>query len=310
MSHHARASPLPTRDGVGPSCVALPVGPWATIAECLVQRFSAVSGQVWAERIAAGDVVDEHGVAITPLRTHQPHLRIYYYRAVANELRVPFDEIVLFRDDHIVVADKPHFLAVTPSGDYLHETLLVRLKRKLGIDTLAPVHRIDRETAGLVLFSIDPATRGRYQRVFADRLAQKEYACIAPWRAELALPLTHRSRLDDDPGHFMRMRETAGEANAQTCIELVERSGRLARYRLAPLTGKRHQLRVHCAVLGIPIVGDRIYPDLLPAHTDDHTRPLQLLARVLAFNDPVTGEARRFESSLRLRSLAECADHQ
>lgn len=310
MSHPARALPLPTREGVGPSCVALPEGPWATIAECLAQRFPAVGTQVWAERIAAGDVVDEHGLAITLLRAHQPHLRVYYYRAIANEVRVPFDEVVLFQDAHIVVADKPHFLPVTPSGDHLHETLLVRLKRKLGIDTLAPVHRIDRETAGLVLFSIDPATRGLYQRVFADRLAQKEYACIAPWRAALSLPLTHRSRLVDDPDHFMRMREVTGEANAQTHIELVERSGGLAHYRLTPSTGKRHQLRVHCAALGIPIVGDRIYPALLPVHTDDPMRPLQLLARVLAFDDPVTGEGRRFESGLRLRSLSECADHQ
>ena len=310
MNSARNALPLPTRDGVGPSCVALPEGPWATIAECLVQRFPAVGAQAWAERIAAGDVVDEHGVAITPLRAHQPHLRVYYYRAVMDELRVPFDEVVLFQDAHIVVADKPHFLSVTPSGGHLHETLLVRLKRKLGIDTLAPVHRIDRETAGLVLFSIDPSTRGRYQRVFAERLALKEYECIAPWRALLALPLTQRSRLVDDPAHFMRMCEAPGEPNSETHIALIERSGPLARYRLLPLTGKRHQLRVHCAALGMPIVGDRIYPSLLPANTDDHARPLQLLARVLAFTDPVTGEARRFESTLRLRPMTEDADHQ
>ena len=310
MSRTRTSLPLPTRAGVGPSCVALPAGPWPTIAECLVQRFASVGAQAWAERIAACDVVDEHGVAITPMRAHQPHLRIYYYRALANEVRVPFDEVVLFRDAHIVVADKPHFLPVTPSGDHLHETLLVRLKRKLGIDTLAPVHRIDRETAGLVLFSIDPATRGRYQRVFADHLAQKEYACIAPWRVDLTLPLTHRSRLVDDPSHFMRMHELPGETNSETRIELIERAGEFACYRLVPLTGKRHQLRVHCAALGIPIVGDRIYPALLPAHTDDHARPLQLLARVLAFTDPVTGEARRFESTLRLQPLADDPDHQ
>lgn len=310
MSRPHRAPPLPTRDGVGPSCVALPEGPWATIAECLIHRFPAVGAQDWFERIAAGDVVDEHGVAITPLRAHQPHLRVYYYRALTDEARVPFDEVVLFQDAHIVVADKPHFLAVTPSGDHLHETLLVRLKRKLGIDTLAPAHRIDRETAGLVLFSIDPATRGRYQRVFAERLAHKEYECSAPWRDELALPLTHRSRLADDPAHFMRMCEATGEPNSETHIDLIEQSGTLARYRLVPLSGKRHQLRVHCAALGIPIVGDRIYPALLPSNTDNHARPLQLLARVLAFTDPLTGEARRFESNLRLLPLAEAVAHQ
>ena len=252
-------------------------------------------------------MVDEHGVAITLTRPHQPRLRVYYYRALVDEPRVPFNETVLFHDAHIVVADKPHFLPVTPSGDHLHETLLVRLKRKLGIDTLAPVHRIDRETAGLVLFSIDPATRGAYHRLFAERLAKKDYECVAPWRDDLTLPLTRRSRVADDPTHFMRTCEIAGEPNSQTQIELIERHGALASYRLVPLTGRRHQLRVHCAALGIAIVGDRIYPTLLPAHTDDHARPLQLLARGLAFADPVTGEARSFESRLRLRPLA---DHQ
>lgn len=303
MSQRRNPLPLPTRDGVGPSCVALPEGPWATIAECLVWRFPAVGATAWAERIAAGDVVDEHGVAITPLRAHQPHLRVYYYRALENEPRVPFDEVVLFQDAHIVVADKPHFMAVTPSGDHLHETLLVRLKRRLGIGTLAPVHRIDRETAGLVLFSIDPDTRGAYQRLFATRAAVKGYECIGHWRDDLDLPLDHRSRLLDDPVHFMRMCEVPGEPNAQTRIELIERNGARARYRLVPLTGKRHQLRVHCAALGIPIAGDRIYPTLLPAHTDDHRRPLQLLARTLAFTDPVTGEGRCFSSRLRLLPL-------
>lgn len=301
MSLHR--APLPTRDGVGPSCVALPVGAWPTIAAFLAEHFPAISAAVWAARIAAGEVVDEHGAAVTPTRPHQAHLRVYYYRSLVDEPRVPFDETVLFQDAHIVVADKPHFLPVTPSGDHLHETLLVRLKRKLAIDTLAPVHRIDRETAGLVLFSIDPATRGPYQRLFAERAAQKEYECVSAALDDLSLPLEHRSRLVDDPTHFMRMREVAGEPNSQTRVELIERRGRMGRYRLTPLTGKRHQLRVHCAALGIPILGDRIYPVLQPAHTDDHALPLQLLARRLAFEDPITGEPRSFESGLRLLEL-------
>ena len=302
-----RALPLPTRDGVGPSCVHLPEGPWATIADYLVQRFPAIAPAVWAARIRAGEVIDEHHARVTPTRLHQPHLRVYYYRSLVDEARVPFNEVVLFQDAHIVVADKPHFLAVTPSGDHLHETLLVRLKRKLGIDTLAPVHRIDRETAGLVLFSIQPATRGAYQRVFAERAAQKEYECTAAWREGLTLPLAHLSRLIDDPTHFMRMCEAPGVPNAETRIELVECQAPVARYRLVPVTGRRHQLRVHCAALGIAIVGDRIYPELLPVNTDEHARPLQLLARSLSFTDPITGEARSFTS---LRQLRPLADHQ
>ena len=306
MNAH-RPPPLPVRDGVGPSCVALPEGPWATIAEYLVHRFPAIAASVWRERIAAGEVVDEQGAAVTSARAHKPNLRVYYYRSLVGEVRVPFEETVVFQDAHIVVADKPHFLPVTPSGDHLHETLLVRLKRKLGIDTLAPVHRLDRETAGLVLFSIEPNTRGSYQHLFAQRAVEKAYECTAPWRDALTLPMTHCSRLVDDPAHFMRMCETTGEPNSQTRIELVEQKGAVARYRLLPLTGRRHQLRVHCAALGIPIRGDRIYPDLLPANTDDATRPLQLLARRLAFIDPITGESRSFLSQ---RGLQPLSDHQ
>jgi tRNA pseudouridine32 synthase / 23S rRNA pseudouridine746 synthase len=298
-----RALPLPTRDGVGASCVQLPEGTWPTIAAFLLERFPAIDPGVWEARIAAGDVLDEDGVPVTPTRPHQPRLRIYYYRSLDSEPRVPFDEFVLYQDEHIVVADKPHFLAVIPAGRHLQETLLVRLKRRLGIDALAPVHRIDRETAGLVLFSIRPETRGVYQRLFAERVARKVYECIAPFCSDLALPLVHRSRLVDDD-HFMQMREAPGTPNSETRIELIERRGDLARYRLEPLTGRRHQLRVHCAALGIPILNDSIYPVLKSEGSDDFAKPLQLLARGLAFTDPVTGAHREFESRFRLAGLA------
>ncbi|HEY9239622.1 MAG TPA: pseudouridine synthase, partial [Burkholderiaceae bacterium] len=255
---------------------------------------------VWAARIAAGQVVDASGREVSATRRYERALKVYYYRDPPAEAPPPQPETVIYRDARIVVADKPHFMPVTPAGRHLHQTLLVRLKRSLGIDTLAPVHRIDRETAGLVLFTIDPATRGRYQRVFAERAADKRYECIAAWREDLQAPRSHRSRLVDDPAHFMRMAETDGPVNAITDIRLAERRGTLARYELRPLTGKRHQLRVHCAALGAPIVGDRIYPTLQPADTDDAGDPLRLLAASLAFDDPLTGAALRFESRLRL----------
>ena len=281
--------------------MALPPGPWATIAEFLVARFPRVAAAEWAARIAAGDVVDEHGVRVTMTRPHLPHLHVHYYRSVAAEPRVAAEEAIVYRDDRIVVADKPHFLPVTPSGSHLQETLLVRLKRRLGIDTLAPVHRIDRETAGLVLFTIDPASRGAYQALFAGRQVEKEYRCVAPALEALAFPLTRRSRLVDDATHFMRMREVDGEPNAVTEIDRLAREGPLTLYRLRPLTGRRHQLRVHCAALGMPIANDLIYPNLRPVGSDDPARPLQLLAAALAFIDPLGGEPRRFESRIRLQ---------
>jgi tRNA pseudouridine32 synthase/23S rRNA pseudouridine746 synthase len=156
----------------------------------------------------------------------------------------------------------------------------------------------------VVVFAVQPETRGAYQSLFAQRQVTKRYEAIAPWRPELTFPLTHRSRLVQDE-HFLRMREVPGEANAETLVEVLAVQDNFARYRLTPLTGRTHQLRVHCAALGLPIVGDRIYPELQPADTDDLDRPLQLLARSLAFTDPLSGEPRRFES---LRQLAALTD--
>ena len=293
--------PLPTKDGVGPSCVALPPGPWATISDFLIDRFPAVTAATWQARMQQGELVDEHGVAIRPQQPYRVGLRLYYYRSISDEPRLPFDEVVLFQDELLVAADKPHFLPVTPGGRHLQETLLVRLKRRLGIDTLAPLHRLDRETAGVVVFAVQPDTRGAYQAQFAHRQVTKHYEAIAPWRPELAFPLTHRSRVVQDD-HFLRMREVPGKPNAETLFEVIDVHGDMARYRLTPLTGRTHQLRVHCAALGMPIVGDRMYPTLMPADTDDHDRPLQLLAQSIAFVDPISGEARQFHSDQELKT--------
>jgi tRNA pseudouridine32 synthase / 23S rRNA pseudouridine746 synthase len=289
--------PLPVRDGVGPSCVALPPGAWATVVAFLVERFPAVDAATWAERIAAGEVVDARGRAVTLDSAFEAGLKVFYYRSPDPEPPLPFDETVLFQDDWIVVADKPHFMPVTPSGRHLHQTLLVRLRRRLGIDTLAPVHRIDRDTAGLVLFSVKPETRGAYQSVFRERSARKVYEAVAPVRDDLVLPRRHLSRLEEGES-FMTMREGTGAPNSETLIELVERRGALGRYRLQPLSGKRHQLRVHMASLGLPLLNDGIYPVLLPERAvPDFDRPLQLVARELVFTDPVSGAERRFESA-------------
>ena len=298
--------PLPTRLGVGPSVVGLPPGPWPTIAAFLLQRFPAVGEATWLSRIARGEVVDEFGQVVTPQRHYQAHLRVYYYREIDDEPRIPFAEEILFQDELIVAADKPHFLPVTPGGRYLQESLLVRLKRRLGLDDLVPMHRIDRETAGVVLFLVQPQTRARYHRLFDAHAVHKEYEAIARWRAGLDQPLTHCSRLAPD-ANFMQMHELAGEPNSQTRLELVEHQSGLARYRLIPLTGRRHQLRVHCAALGLPILNDLIYPTLQPEGRDDPLRPLQLLAVSIAFTDPVSGQQRHFRSRRTLDLQAQIA---
>ena len=315
---------LPTRDGVGASCVNLPQvslagsqgGAWPTVLDFLAAHFHRIPRADWAARMTQGDVLDAVGKALAVSQVYLPGTKLYYFRQPPPELPVPFTETVLFQDEHLLVADKPHFLPVVPSGRYLQETLLVRLKRKLGLNDLVPLHRIDRDTAGLVLFSVNPASRGAYAALFRERHIAKQYEAIAPWRADLALPQVYRSRVVESEA-FMQMTEIPGTPNAETHIALLATEGarasrlaphlafNLARYRLAPLTGYRHQLRVQMAALGIPILNDRIYPVLHPelalGEAPDYSRPLQLLAQSLAFEDPLTGALRTFESQLVLK---------
>ncbi len=294
---------LPTRNGIGPSCVGLPTGQWRTITDFLVDRFPAITRDVWLERMASKLVADEFGELVTAERTYpgrqRPLFRVYYYRDVDREARIPFDEVVLYQDEHLVVADKPHFLPVTPSGHYLKETLLVRLKKRLGIDTLIPIHRIDRETAGLVLFAVNPSERNAYQGMFRDHVVTKHYEAIAPWRDDVRLPIVRKTRIVEGIP-FFRQREVAGEPNSETLITVMHVNGNQARYALSPVTGKKHQLRVHMNALGLPILNDRMYPPVADTPDDDFSSPLQLLAESIAFADPITGELRRFESKFRL----------
>lgn len=293
----------PMRAGVSASCVALPAGPWPRVADFLAERLPAVTHADWLQRMAQGRVLADDGAPLPPDAPYRALTRVYYYRELAHERPIPFEAAVLYRDEHLLVADKPHFLPVTPGGRFVRETLLVRLKDQLGLETLSPIHRIDRETAGLVVFSLRPRDRGAYQALFREQQVEKEYEAIAPWRADLALPRVHRSRMAAD-AQFFRQREVEGEPNSETRVELLETRGNLARYRLLPRSGRMHQLRVHMDALGIPIVGDRFYPEVrhradeLP--TEDHANPLRLLARAIAFTDPVTGAPRRFESARRL----------
>jgi len=268
----------------------------------LVQRFPGIAAEVWQQRLLQGDVVDEHGTQVTPERTYQPDLHLYYYRSVPDEAPIPFEEAVLFLDEHLVVADKPHFLPVTPSGGYLQQTLLVRLKRRLGLADLVPLHRIDRDTAGLVLFSVQPATRGIYQGLFRQHTLRKTYQATARWDPTLPWPLRRETRIGDS-AHFMQQQELPGLPNTSTLIEPLAVHGALARYQLQPITGHRHQLRVHMNALGLPILGDGIYPTLTPEGHTNPALPLQLLAQALEFTDPLTGLVRRFESERRLLAL-------
>ncbi|EIT71242.1 MULTISPECIES: pseudouridine synthase [Hydrocarboniphaga] len=287
--------------GVGRSSIQLPPGDWALLVDFLAEHFARIGREVWIARLQQGKVFDARG---EPLSVDAPFVAgqvVRYFREVEHEPRIPFEANILHRDEHLLVVDKPHFLPTVPAGRFVRESLLMRLKLATGLGSLAPLHRLDRETAGLVLFSIDERSRAAYSALFAERRIDKVYEALAPLSPAHRFPLQRSSRIvAGEP--FFRMREIDGEPNAHTQIELIEThhdTGR-GRYRLRPQTGKKHQLRLHMAALGLPIENDRWYPDLLDESEDDYRKPLKLLARSLAFEDPVGGEQREFKSRFEL----------
>jgi tRNA pseudouridine32 synthase/23S rRNA pseudouridine746 synthase len=304
-------SPLPQRDGVDPVRVRLPgEGAWATVGQHLVERLSGAGPGVVARMLDAGLIVGADGRPVPADAAYVPGMYVWFHRDLPHEEPVPFPVQVVYRDEHIVVADKPHFLATTPRGSHITETALARLRRELGLPTLSAAHRLDRLTAGLVLFTVRPEERGAYQTLFRDRRVRKEYEAVASYDPALALPRTVRSRIVKERG-VLTAREVEGEPNAVTRVEVSGHrdADGLARYRLTPATGQTHQLRVHMTALGVPILGDPLYPEPLPpVPPGDFRRPLQLLARALEFTDPVTGVAHRFVSGRRLEAWTSYAD--
>lgn len=280
------------------STLHLPPGQWLTVFDCLCEHFAHISRAQWQSRFERGRVLDASGAAIGIDTSYRAGLMVRYFREISDEPVIPFQETILYQDDHLVVADKPHFLPVTPKGQYVTQTLLHRLMHRLNNPQLAPLHRIDRGTAGLVMFSTNPTYRAQYHALFSEHRITKQYQALAAPLPQLEFPHVHRSRLvAGEP--FFRMQEVPGEPNSETHIDVLERGEQYWRYALTPITGKKHQLRVHMAALGAPIIGDDFYPDVLP-RTEDYSQPLKLLAASVAFIDPVSGTPRTFHSQLQI----------
>ncbi|ALG85444.1 pseudouridine synthase [Gordonia phthalatica] len=312
--------PLPVKDGVGPTRLRIPSdGSWPTVGAFLIDRFPHLDPTEVERRLAAGEFVGIDGAVVTQHTALGEHEFVWYYREIPNEEPLPYRETVLHVDDDLIVIDKPHFLPTTPGGRYLRESALVRLRLAFDNPDITPIHRLDRPTAGLVMFSTRPDTRGLYQTLFAERRVSKTYEAVSalpddwnpstPTAAGHAFPITYRNRIvrdRDAQGFGLRVAvDEGGAPNAETTIEAIgagtSRTGRrVVHTALHPKTGRTHQLRVHLSALGIPILGDRWYPDLLPEAPDDPSLPLQLLARELRFTDPLTGRSRTFISGMDL----------
>lgn len=274
--------------------------PYPSLLAFLSGRFPAIAREIWEQRLAEGKVLDENGQLLTPASEYIPFKRIFYFREVSVEPVIPFAEKILFRDDQILVACKPHFLPVTPGGRYVGECLLNRLRFSTGIEDLAPLHRIDRGTAGLVLFSVNKSSRGLYGRLFLNGLVEKTYCALAACHPlqEAEFFAVENRIVRGEPG--FRMQTAPGEINARSVINLVAVKGKTARFILLPQTGKTHQLRLHMSGLGFGILNDSYYPELQAENDDNFAAPLQLLAQKLRFRDPISGKNREFVSARKL----------
>lgn len=290
-------------NGVSASTLHLPAGSWMTLLQALCAHFPQIDEAVWRSRFARGRVHDEHGAPLAADAPYREGARIRYFREVSAEEPVPFQARILHCDDDILIADKPHFLPVVPAGRHVEETLLTRLIRETGNRELVPLHRIDRATAGLVMFSTRLESRRPFQDLFRKRLIEKEYEAWAGALPALSFPCRAEIRLQ--PGTpFFRMQAVAGTPNAWTEIELIARGPQYWHYRLRPITGRKHQLRVQMAALGAAIVNDELYPELRQRDVADFSRPLALVARALRFRDPYCGRMREFVSACALATPA------
>jgi tRNA pseudouridine32 synthase / 23S rRNA pseudouridine746 synthase len=266
----------------------------------LVHRLPRVDPDRIDAMLREGRIVGLDG-PLAPGAPYVPESFLWFHRDLPVEEPVPFPIGIVHRDEDLLVVDKPHFLATIPRGQHVVETALVRLRRELDLPALSPAHRLDRVTAGLLMFVVRPERRGAYQTLFRDRAVRKTYEAVAPHDPALALPRTVRSRIVKDRGVICAYTEP-GEPNAETRVELLEHRDGLGRYRLSPTTGRTHQLRLHMSGLGVPILGDDFYPVLTEKPLGDFTRPLQLLASTLEFTDPVTSEPRRFTTRRGLQA--------
>lgn len=296
-------SPLPPRHGLDAAWIRTPdrvpgeAPAWETMREFLQDRLPADAGV--DERLAAGEFVDQRGDAWHGDEPYRPNAFVWFHRPLAPETPVPFAIEILDRTDRLLVVDKPHFMATTPRGAHVQETALVRLRRDLDVPELAPAHRLDRLTAGVLVLTTRREARGAYAGVFQSRDAVKTYEAIAPWDATLDFPMRLVGRIEKRRGS-LQADLVPGEPNAETVVEVLETRGAWARYRLTPLTGKTHQLRLQMADAGLPLLGDPLYPDVLDPDPADFSQPLRLVARRLSFTDPLDGTERVYVSAHEL----------
>ena len=269
-----------------------------TIFDFLVDKFPLIDATIWRQRFLDGKIHTINGQAIRLDAPYQARLLVYYYREVTQEDIIPVTEEILFEDEHILLAYKPHFLPVTPGGRFINECLQHRLRQTTGLNQLQAIHRIDRDTAGLVLFSKQVETRAHYHALFKEHKIKKHYQAISAITTGDKLLGQHwqvkNCIVRSEPRFLMKIDTVSNKPNSHSDIRCLKQTSQQALFELRPITGKTHQLRLHMMSIGLPIMNDKNYPKLQPKQPDNFNKPLQLLAKRLQFIDPINGKLRDF----------------
>ena len=325
-----KSTPLPIKNGLNPTRIRVQgaessgIRAVDAIAEVIFSQRHRHPDDDWDaiyQRFHSGEVVRHNGTPLHPDELLAENTEVFFYKIPAPETEVPYRLSIVHQDDDLLVVHKPPFMATMPRARHIVQTATVQLRRSTGIAELSPAHRLDRLTSGLVVFTTRRELRGPYQTLFAQRQVSKVYEAIAAYDHTLAHQLdqalddgrlTWSSRLEKNPGE-LQGRFVDGEPNAITHLEEITVCStaeqtelekihgpqpRLARYRLAPVTGKTHQLRLHMWAAGVPILGDPVYPRIYREDEENFAVPMHLIAREIAFRDPLSGEQRSFRTDL------------
>src|SRR5579862_3853007 len=231
-----------------------------TVFEYLLARFPQIGRETWRDRVRRGLVTSSEGETLEECSPYRHGMTVFYRKEVPSEPDPVEDPVVLYQDGEILVADKPHGMPVTPSGDHVERSLLIRLQAITGLRDLDPIHRLDRDTAGVLLFAIRPHARSHYHQLFADGRVEREYVAVARVRSPIDERSWHIENRIEAGRPWYTQRVVEGPVNAITDIELEECRTAIGSFRLFPQTGKKHQLRVHMASIGCPVLGDPFYP--------------------------------------------------